>query len=520
MVDAHRELSPKEAAERLHGALRGFRDPLTVADAAARAGLPLRAAERGLFVLLERYPSTLTATSEGELLFRFPNGLSRLRHPLSRLRRWGQRLVGVAAGVGRFLLRAWISVVLIGYAGAFIALMLGLTFAKQNDSDDHGPGIEVVYVLLRVISEALFWTFHPFSPFSMAAMPARPVRGRRQRRARADEVPFYEKVNRFVFGPEPPRSDAQALERALLAEIRAGRGRIGLSDVMRITGLPRVEAEPMLARLMLDYDGEVDVSEAGGITYRFPSLRKTAGESAPLPGRAFAFSPRSMAPLTGNSSGFNVLLTALNGFNWFASLFALSNHLSLANLERLFAGFPLDALPNDGIPWVFGLIPFVFSSAIFALPIWRALRRPREQQKLQRENGRWGLFHRVVEKMRRAAPGAAVTFSEGELQAAWASAAGEPPRRHSLVRETLALGGMLEVDEISGRSAYRFVDFEAELAALAEERASASDEEMAVGHAIFLADESPRGHAAPMGRPSGGPETGLFPPEHAKLDPN
>ena len=60
----------------------------------------------------------------------------------------------------------------------------------------------------------------------------------------------------------------------MLAAIRAGKGRIGLADVMRVTGLPREKADPMMARLMLDYEGDVDVSEEGGIVYRFAAIRE------------------------------------------------------------------------------------------------------------------------------------------------------------------------------------------------------------------------------------------------------
>ena len=49
---------------------------------------------------------------------------------------------------------------------------------------------------------------------------------------------------------------------------------------MRVTGLPRDKADPLMARLMLDYEGDVGVSEDGGIFYRFAALRKTAGPRA------------------------------------------------------------------------------------------------------------------------------------------------------------------------------------------------------------------------------------------------
>ena len=52
------------------------------------------------------------------------------------------------------------------------------------------------------------------------------------------------------------------VEQRLIAAIRAGKGRIGLGDVMRVTGYPREKADPLMAKLMLDYDGDVAVSDA------------------------------------------------------------------------------------------------------------------------------------------------------------------------------------------------------------------------------------------------------------------
>ena len=94
-------------------------------------------------------------------------------------------------------------------------------------------------------------------------------------------MPFYEKVNRFVFGPpEPAPSIRTRCATRILEEIRAQKGRIGLADVMRVTGLPRDEADPLMARLMLDHDGTVEVAEQGGIIYRFEGMRRTAARRA------------------------------------------------------------------------------------------------------------------------------------------------------------------------------------------------------------------------------------------------
>ena len=73
-------------------------------------------------------------------------------------------------GVLRFIVRAWVAIVLVGYAAIFVALILAMTFARQgNDSrrSDSLPGGELAYAFFRVLGDALFWTFHPWSPFSV-----------------------------------------------------------------------------------------------------------------------------------------------------------------------------------------------------------------------------------------------------------------------------------------------------------------------------------------------------------------
>ena len=124
----------------------------------------------------------------------------------------------------------------------------------------------------------MFWTFHPFSPVYIGRTYGyEGFAGTRQPREHdANKVPFYEKVNRFVFGPSVPPVDPHAMRTRILEEIRAQKGRIGLADVMRVTGLPRDEADPLMARLMLDHDGDVEVAEQGGIVYRFEGMRRTA----------------------------------------------------------------------------------------------------------------------------------------------------------------------------------------------------------------------------------------------------
>jgi hypothetical protein len=487
-------MDPREAGRALASALKTPRGPLTIADASAASGLALRDADRGLHWLTSEYRGHLRVTDAGDLLFLFPYGFAKPWETRDKVDRFFARLGGAAVGIGRFVVRAWVMVVLVAYVAIFLAVIVGLAFA-QNDRNRRGgfPGGALVYVLLRVLGDALFWTFHPFSPFYVGYNNYGYNRGRfgQQSRAPKDETPFYEKVNRFFFGPTPPKEDPRAMEQKILAELRAGKGRIGLADVMRATGLPREQADPLMARLMLDYDGDVAVSEDGGIFYHFESMRKT-GEAAPyrVAGDAPTSRPRAawedlkrMLPLTGNTGGSNALIVALNLFNLLMSLFAVSNDLTVERLIWIFHHAPLEVMPPGSTAIALGIVPLVFSIALFALPLGRAIARPFKARKVAKENGRLALLREILTRIENKAP-----LTDEALVEAWTKAAGAPPESKELTKRIVELGGDVEINEGTKDVRYRFVDLEMEAAALEAEREAASDEEKKVGKVVFASD--------------------------------
>src|ERR1700733_11978920 len=207
-------MEPHEAAKVLEGALKDPRAPVTVADAAAASGLALRDAERGLNWLTSTYRGHLRVTEEGQLLHFYPYGFTKPWETRDRVRDALRATGRVMGGVARFVVRAWLTIAIFAYAGAFLAILLGLMLARQGSSSrDDFPGSALLYVVFRVLADALFWTFHPFSPLAIGAgsWTNDEARGSR-RRGREKEVPFYEKVNRFVFGPTDAPVDPREME--------------------------------------------------------------------------------------------------------------------------------------------------------------------------------------------------------------------------------------------------------------------------------------------------------------------
>jgi hypothetical protein len=488
-------MQPARAAEALRAHLDG-RQPVTVADAAAKTGLALRDAESGLNWLSKEFRGQLRVTGDGVLVHVFPHGFTKPWERSDALRAVGRRAGRLLMSAVRFVVRAWVTIVLVGYALLFVALMLAMLASRGNDRREGGDSLGGLgYALWRVLSDALFWTFHPWSPFSVYSYPAyeygpsygagwgmthaRPAPPRRQE---APKVPLYERVNRFFFGPPAPPEDPMENERRILAAIRAGKGRIGLADVMRVTGLPRHEADPLMAKLMLDYEGDVAVSEEGGIFYRFPEIRRTAGETREAePAPAWARS-RAPEPFTGNSAGVNLAVILLNGFNLLGGAWAIENGMTLERVSHLFDRVPYHVV-NTGTPILLGVIPLVFSALLFLVPAARAFARPWKLRRAADERGRLAVLRVVLERLRAKQP-----VTDAGAADAWRVAAGATPERKRVDRELVALGGDVAI-EPDGRTRWRFPDLETEAAAVEAERQAAGEDEARLGPVVYATDE-------------------------------
>ena len=498
-------MKPSEAGQQLERSLGTPKGPLTIADAAAKSGLALRDAERGMHWLTERYRGHLRVTDEGDLLFTFPTGFTRPWIVPSAAGNAVQAVGRGARKIAQYAVRAWITIVMLLYVLVFVALIVALVVGSmaasgdRRDSKSSSGMTDLLGGLLRFVAELFIWT-RPYPYYGMYGgygyadydtRPSRRSRGRdRDRDDGAPHVPFHERVNNWVFGPPLPPDDPRAREQAILAAIRAGKGRIGLADVMRVTGLPRDQVDAMMARLMLDYEGDVDVSDEGGIAYRFESLRKTASNErveAPLP----SFSqPMPSRPLIGNPAGKNALVVLLNVFNLGMGAFALVNHITIASIFSLVKGVPLEALPQDATAIVLGIVPMIASLAILFAPLLRAPFKPIERAKALAENGRRAVTRAVLDRVRAKQP-----VRAEDLSRAWQGATGSAPDEKTLTRVVVSLGGDVDLEEQSRtgepaeRVRYRFEDLELEARAVEEERAQAREGEAKVGRVVFASDE-------------------------------
>jgi hypothetical protein len=459
-------------------ALRRLKGRATVGDVSAATGLAQAEAEAALRRLLERRQGHLEVGERGDLVFTFEPGLLERGHVSfwSRLKRGAWNAFKVA-------FKIWIVAMLLVYMVIFVALLIAALFANKDGDGDFGlgrgseGGRRGGHAHLP-LGDMLFW-YWIWSP----GWRRRPYYGegygrgdRRDRDARRRGPPFYKKVFAFVFGPDEPRTTQEQRDREVLLFIRARRGVVTAAELVQHAGMGLDEAESELARLMVAHDGDAEASENGTLLYLFPGLMVSAAgpvaerESAPAWRR---LEPRQ--PLTGNSTGTNVLIGGINAFNLAAAATA-----PLFIFPRLGLGGPAAEV---GLIW----IPVAFSTMFFAVPAARWLQVNRENTRRAVRNVRKVLVGLVSKVTLGAADAEAMADTEAEARVREALPGrthARVPVRDQLDRLVAEFDGEVEpADE--GTFRYRFPLFRAQIAAAHEARRRLALEARDVGRIVF-----------------------------------
>ncbi len=409
---------------------------VTRADAVALTGMPSAQAEPALKALVHSYRSHLAVTDEGELVYEFdPSFERRDKVPLAeKLRAAGQ----VAARGLTFAFKIWIVVTLVAYVVAFVAMMVAMTVMGRSDDRRRGGGFGFPWIW--------YWMMPDLAP-------AHDYYGRAVRRQKdPHKKRFYQSVFDFVFGPKRALQDPKEMEKRLVGFLREHKGRVTSSELAALTGLSLADADEELTRLMMEYDGEVEVAEDGTLLYVFDDLMRAAGQPVRW---SWDFDRREAPePLTANTPGTNLAVGGFAGFNLLASLTVGPAFLARAHLL--------------GEPWAWFLalwFPLAFSFIFFLVPSVRwAEVRGGKTRRSQRRQLRRQLFREI-----------------------WKGEPINPALRsveeRKLLDELLVeLDGDVDTDE-SGRVRYRFPRIAGELAAVKQAREKAAPAQL--GQVIF-----------------------------------
>jgi hypothetical protein len=312
-----------------------------------------------------------------------------------------------------------------------------------------------------------FWLMPDLAPPGYYEDPY--ARRMRQQRANMPKKRFYQSVFDFVFGPKTAPADPRETDKRLLAFLRDHKGRVTASELSALTGLSLTSAEEELTRLMVEYDGEVEVAADGTLLYVFDQVLPSA--SAAGTHWTWAWDRADPVPaMTGNTSGANTAIAAFAGFNLFASM-----TIGPAFLQR----FGLTELPWTG--FFVTLFPLIFSAIFFAVPAARWVVRRRQLKRRERRQLRRELLREIW-----ARPG--VSLDPVELATRAGQRTGMPLEAAKQMLDTLVrdLDGDVTTDE-EGRMRYVFPRLKEEVAAVEAARLAAPDKQL--GQVVFSSDD-------------------------------
>ncbi|MFB6264586.1 MAG: hypothetical protein ABEL76_13320 [Bradymonadaceae bacterium] len=446
------ELSRHEVEDRLLASLRERDGEATAGDVAADTGLPYDRVEQGLRRLLQEYKSHLDVDDNGNLRYRFdPSFVRRGERP----GRWWHRVKKTAWRWFVAAFKVWTMVMLVGYTIVFVLLLVALSVAALSQDEDVGGDIGILpFYLLGRLLEIVFY----IDIFSRYRVGRRARRMKRKRKVSKPDEPFYQKIFKFLFGPEQEGSDPLRIERRFTRFVRSRQGRVTPAEWASRSGQSLDAADNALTGSLVRFRGDVDVTDDGVLVYRFDRMRVTAEDEEEIPDEPDPIWERelSVRPLTGNPGSTNAWIAGFNGFNLVMSLFFVSG-------ERIPPAVEI------GLGWV----PLVFSLMFFAVPAARAIRRAWRKTEVARENARRAAIEAVFGS---AADGEAEPVEEKTLGARYAD------------RMLADYEGDVDVSD-DGDVRYRFDEVARQLEAGRRARQRADDDSVVFGNTVFSSDE-------------------------------
>jgi hypothetical protein len=489
----------RAAYRRVIAAFKKERAGITVADVAARTGLPLGTARELVPRAADEFNGRLEVTESAEIRYSFPRGFtSRYRGFRPALGRFLEKAGGIAKTAGVFLFKGWIMVMLVGYFALFMLIALGAVLlsmaAQSRDSNgrSRGNGLGGLYLGTRIFDLIIrLWFYSELT---------RSLDGRPRRASGKKKAPLHRAIFSFVFGDgDPNRGWEETEKKALIAYLQSHRGVISLAEYMVITGRPPLEAEGALMAFCAEFNGSPEATEEGTVVYRFDELllradrrnRSFEGASAPL---------KRLKTFSQNDPKANRWFALINGVNLVFGAYFLWHALSTGlpppvppgavSSAPLIYTFALNLVyqftGQNPLPLVavgLGIVPLAFSLFFWLIPALRALFQRGENEGLKNENYRKLGYGRIW-----SFPGA---VKAGDLGGGPLGDRPEcrPQNPAAAADRVLKDMGAIAVPEVSidpaGSTVYSFTELEREKAALEKYRSGIDPAASALGKTIF-----------------------------------
>jgi hypothetical protein len=479
--------------DRLVSVLKTRRGESTVADMISATGLPKYQVEQAAKVVLDEYAGRLKVTESGELLYYFPAGMrSTVRGLGPGLRRFWKSFTRGAVRVLSLLFKIWIVAMLVGYFVAFVAIgvlaivaSVAASAAGRGGRDDRrggGGGFGGMFLamqLLDLILRMWFWQ----SILGTSNTRRRPREGRA----------FYKSVFGFVFGDGDPNKGWEESERKhVISYIQGHKGVITLEELMGMTGREVDDANALMNRLLLEYEGEPGVTDNGTVIYTFPELMRTSRNAQEVGTIQLQAGPtRRPVAFSANKARTNGWIIFFNAFNllfgtYFVAISLTQGVAALAKNGPFLYSFTGNLLLRAGISPVgvleigLGIIPVLFSVVFFLVPLFRRIRLSRQNEAIRREALRKEILGQII-----SSPAHMDARNVRPLGSDLDPKDFPAATRRILDRIAAQLKAEPVVMEGTSELAYTFPELKRELTDLAEYRSSVDVSRYEVGKTVF-----------------------------------
>jgi hypothetical protein len=315
-----------------------------------------------------------------------------------------------------------------------------------------------------------------------------------QRRRPREGRAFYKSVFGFVFGDGDPNKGWEETERKhIISYIQGSKGVITLEELMAMTGREPDDANALMNRLLLEFEGEPGVTDNGTLIYSFPELMRTSRGSQGAPGQVRVESGPSKMPVSfsANKSRTNGWIIFFNTFNllfgtYFLAISLTQGAAALARTGPFLYSFTGNLLLNAGINPVgfltigLGIVPVLFSIVFFLVPLFRRMRLSRQNDAIRTEALRRQILGKVLSSPSRV--------DSSDLRPPLGMP--EPKNFANTARRILErLAAQLKAEPVvqEGTNAftYSFPELERELADLADYRRNVDVGRYDVGKTVF-----------------------------------
>jgi heme/copper-type cytochrome/quinol oxidase subunit 2 len=402
----------------------------TLPEAAALTGLSIDNAREALEALLTKYVCRLQVSENGDLIYNFGTALRRRNH-----KTLSERAQEMGAWLWKgftVFYKAWITVTLVVYFVVFLVLLIVFLIAsssrqssddrRQSSTLDLGP---ILYMFLsifqwRTVTDTIAYD-HDRYGYRYRRYATTPGILDRQKKN------FIAAVYDFVFGPPRATCDPLQNEKEVAAYLRQQKGIIVTSELSALAGWTFPQAETFLTDCVIRYQGDTQVSDNAVLYGTFDTIVRSVGEADEGKIVYYWDEYEPDYELTGNSSTYNLIIGAMNGFNLVLATLVLSGGFAQLlqprgnmALNTIVAGLLNGPFAN----LMFGWLPLIFSALFFAIPLARLLRLGVLRQHQHVQNIRKRLFKAIF--ARRGQP---------QVLTAIQSAVNANPREEALSRQ-------------------------------------------------------------------------------------